>query len=136
MSINKVIEYSLEVILTLLVLTWALGMFFKLGPFQKQSSNNTDTISQSITNASYNTNYNKELSGSDAVTAINTIASKDITIEVITLDGSDIKYIYATYDMSNISLPGYIKLSNNFKSTIQYTDNKTIKQITFKEHRP
>ena len=132
MSINKVIEYALEVIVILLVATWALGMFFKVGPLQKQASSNTDTIVQSMTTASYSAYDNKLLSGSDAVTAINTRASKDITVSVTTLNGpTTTAYTFASYNLSDASQPAYIEPSGNFQSDIVKTTNGTVKQITF-----
>ena len=133
MSINKVIEYALEVIVILLVATWALGMFFKVGPLQKQASSNTDTIVQSMTTASFSSYDIKDVTGSDVVTAINTRASKDITVKVTTKSAPTVPvlYTFANYNIATSSDPAYIEPSGLFKSTITKTTNGTVSAINF-----
>lgn len=131
MSIGKIIEIAVGVLLTLLVLTWILGMYFKVGPLQNLSSKQTETTVQALTTSTYSEYNNHDVMGADVISAIDTKASKDVAVKVETTDGAVITYNAASYNLTDSTDTGYIEPTASFHSTLGYTTNGTVDLITF-----
>ena len=104
-----------------------------IGKNEKEASDNTDRIVQSMTAASFSPYDGKIVTGSDVITAINLKASKSVLINVTTGIKTKTKLVYtsANYNISDSTLDGYIKSNSNFSSVIGYSSNKTVSSITF-----
>ncbi len=85
-----------------------------------------------MTANNYSAFDNQSVSGGDVISAINTKATTDLTIIVITnSDTVGITYSSATYNISDTSSIDYIEPNATFHSVIGKTYNGTVTTITF-----
>lgn len=133
MSINKVLELAAGVLVSILIITWAISMYFKTTPMQKSAASSTDTITQSLTTRSFSAYDGTTVSGSDVISAINTRSSNEVHVQVKTSDGTTVTYKSASYNLTDLNSAGYIEPNANFSATISKTSNGTVNLISFVE---
>lgn len=119
-----------DVLGALLVLAVIVVIIWKAITPLQQTGNKIDNYTVQFENAEYNAYDNAEVSGSEVISAVNTKASNNITVKVITKSGTH-DYNGEVYNIKQVTNADYIEPTARFDAQVDRTANKTIVGITF-----
>ncbi|MCH4200139.1 MAG: hypothetical protein LKF87_12300 [Clostridium tyrobutyricum] len=127
---SKGISLPVTIVLIVIICTIGILLFNKTKPMQKQANVGLDTMNQSLVTNNFNEYDSQTVSGASVISAINTKASSQVVIHVITKTASK-DYSSASYNVTNVNDSNYIEETANFKSTLNKNENGSVVGITF-----
>lgn len=129
---STALKWAVGIFITLGVISFGVFLFNKSKPAIEKAGGQLDTITAQMENSEFN-NYNgKSVSGSEVISVINTKASNNVTIKVITKSNTAGKsYNTASYNIDDVNNNDYIEPTGKFAGSLDSTTNGTVNTIIF-----